>query len=180
MTASKSLELESFWRAHLDGWRRSDLNQREYCELRGLPLKRFGNWRATLRHEERPAAHLKDFGGVLQVDGYAGFERLTVGGNIVLAACWAHPRRKFYEFHQATNSPIAAEVLRRIADLYAIEKEIRGRNVAERQGTRDIRSRPLVDAMKLWLEASCARLRRAVRLQLFASQNKKPPPGFRE
>ena len=52
MSASKSLELESFWRAHLDGWRRSDLNQREYCELHGLPLKRFGNWRATLRHEE--------------------------------------------------------------------------------------------------------------------------------
>ena len=56
MTASKSLELESFWRAHLDGWRRSDLNQREYCELHGLPLKRFGNWRATLRHEEPASA----------------------------------------------------------------------------------------------------------------------------
>ena len=52
MTASKSLELEKFWRAHLDGWCRSDLNQREYCELHGLPLKRFGNWRAKLRHEE--------------------------------------------------------------------------------------------------------------------------------
>ncbi len=51
MTASKSLELENFWRVHLDGWRRSDLNQREYCELHGLPLKRFGNWRAKLRHE---------------------------------------------------------------------------------------------------------------------------------
>ncbi len=56
MTASKSLELETFWRAHLDGWRRSDLNQREYCELHGLPLKRFGNWRATLRHEEPAGA----------------------------------------------------------------------------------------------------------------------------
>ena len=55
MTAGKRTELESFWRAHLDGWRRSDLNQREYCELHGLPLKRFGNWRAKLRHEE-PAA----------------------------------------------------------------------------------------------------------------------------
>ena len=52
MRAAKRTELESFWRAHLDGWRRSDLNQREYCELHGLPLKRFGNWRATLRHEE--------------------------------------------------------------------------------------------------------------------------------
>ncbi len=56
MTASKKLELESFWRAHLDGWRHSDLNQREYCELHGLPLKRFGNWRATLKHEEPASA----------------------------------------------------------------------------------------------------------------------------
>ncbi len=56
MTAGKRLELESFWRAHLEGWRRSDLNQREYCELHGLPLKRFGNWRAKLKHEEPTSA----------------------------------------------------------------------------------------------------------------------------
>ncbi len=52
MTAGKRTELESFWRAHLDGWRRSDLNQREYCELHGLPLKRFGNWRAKFKYED--------------------------------------------------------------------------------------------------------------------------------
>ena len=56
ITAGKRSELESFWRAHLDGWRRSDLNQREYCELHGLPLKRFGNWCATLKHEEPASA----------------------------------------------------------------------------------------------------------------------------
>ncbi len=56
MTAGKRSELESFWRAHLDGWRHNDLNQREYCELHGLPLKRFGNWRATLKHEEPASA----------------------------------------------------------------------------------------------------------------------------
>ena len=99
------------------------------------------------RKAQRPAAHLDRFCGVLQVDGYAGFEQLTIGGDIVLAACWAHARRKFYEFHQATGSPIAAEALRRIAEFYAIEKEIRGRSAAERQAARDTRSRPLVDAM---------------------------------
>ncbi len=52
MAAGKRTELESFWRAHLEGWRRSDLNQREYCELHGLPLKRFGNWRAKYKHED--------------------------------------------------------------------------------------------------------------------------------
>ena len=53
LSAAKHAELEGFWRAHLDGWRRSDLNQREYCEFHGLPLKRFENWRARYRHEDR-------------------------------------------------------------------------------------------------------------------------------
>lgn len=49
---ARRLKLEAFWRAHLKGWRNSDLNQREYCELHGLPLKRFGNWRAEFKDEE--------------------------------------------------------------------------------------------------------------------------------
>lgn len=39
------------------------------------------------RKGERPAAHLREFCGVLQVDGYAGFERLAAGNRVVLAAC---------------------------------------------------------------------------------------------
>ncbi|MEE9481146.1 MAG: hypothetical protein V3V34_11485 [Kiloniellales bacterium] len=59
LKAVKRSELESFWRAHLDGWRRSDLNQREYCEAHGLPLKRFGDWRAQFKHEDpAPAGKL--------------------------------------------------------------------------------------------------------------------------
>jgi len=104
------------------------------------------------RKAERPVAHLDRFRGVLQVDGYAGFERLTERGDIVLAACWAHTRRKFYDVHQATGSPIAAEALQRIGALYTVEREIHGRSADERQVTRAERSRPLVDAMKTWLE----------------------------
>ena len=85
------------------------------------------------RKAERPASHLETFKGVLQVDGYAGFERLTSGGAVVLAACWAHVRRKFYEFHQATGSPIAAEALARIAALYAIEGRIKGQSAEARR-----------------------------------------------
>ncbi len=110
------------------------------------------------RKAERPAAHLGRFRGVLQVDGYAGFERLTGRGNIVLAACWAHARRKFYEFHQATGSPIAAEALRRIAELYAVEKRIRGQPAKERQRKREAESRPLIEAMKPWLEDQLRRV----------------------
>src|SRR6202035_3194357 len=101
------------------------------------------------RKAERPAAHLQDFRGVLQVDGYAGFERLTAPGGIVLAACWAHARRKFYDLHEATGSPIAAEALRRIAELYAIERSIQGRTADARRHVRNTSARPLIEMMSL-------------------------------
>ena len=39
---------EAFWRAHHEAWKRSDLNQRQYCEAHGIPLKAFGNWRGEV------------------------------------------------------------------------------------------------------------------------------------
>src|SRR6266851_9238770 len=48
---------EAFWRAHHEAWRRSELNQREYCEALGIPLKAFGNWRAKFTAEPQPPAH---------------------------------------------------------------------------------------------------------------------------
>jgi hypothetical protein len=45
---------ESFWRAHHEAWKRSDLNQRQYCEAEGIPLKAFGNWRAQFKAEPQP------------------------------------------------------------------------------------------------------------------------------
>jgi len=89
---------------------------------------------------------------VLQVDGYADFERLTAPGDIVLAACWAHARRKFYDLHEATGSPIAAEALRRIAELYAIERSIQSRAADARRRVRNTSAWPLIDMMKPWLE----------------------------
>jgi transposase len=110
------------------------------------------------RRAERPAAHLARFKGVVQVDGYPGFERLRDGGNIELAACWAHARRKFYEVNEATGSPVAAEALRRIVELYAVETTIRGQTADARRTTRRIRSLPLVAAMKTWFEAELHRI----------------------
>ena len=50
---------EAFWRAHHEAWRRSDLNQRQYCEAQGIPLKAFGNWRAKFKAEpQRPVRKL--------------------------------------------------------------------------------------------------------------------------
>jgi hypothetical protein len=44
----------AFWRAHHEAWKRSDLNQRQYCEAEGIPLKAFGNWRAQFKAEPQP------------------------------------------------------------------------------------------------------------------------------
>src|SRR6185437_8614544 len=110
------------------------------------------------RKAERPASHLARFRGVVQVDGYPGFERLGKGGTIRLAACWAHARRKFYEVQQATASPVAAEALQRIAELYAIETTIRGQTAAARLGVRQAKSLPLVTSIKAWLEKQFAQI----------------------
>ena len=71
--------------------------------------------------------------GTLQADAYAGFHHLYDSGQIQEAACWAHVRRKFYDLQQAHASPLASEALQRIAQLYAIESEIRGRPPEERR-----------------------------------------------
>lgn len=47
----------AFWRVHNEAWERSDLNQREYCETQGIPLKAFGNWRAKFKAEPQPLTH---------------------------------------------------------------------------------------------------------------------------
>ncbi|WP_136621993.1 MULTISPECIES: IS66 family transposase [Mesorhizobium] len=105
------------------------------------------------RKAERPVSHLQHFKGVLHVDGYAGFEQLTAKGDIVLAACWAHTRRKFYDVAEATGSPLAAEALRRIGEVYTIEAEVRGQSPPHRLAARRQRSKPVVVAFHAWLEA---------------------------
>ena len=113
------------------------------------------------RKGEHPAAHLAEFQGILQVDGYSGFKSLLENrppGAIRLAFCWAHCRRRFYEIHQATGSPLAEEALRQIRELYAIEAEIRGRPAEERRATRQERSKPIVDALHAWLTAQLERV----------------------
>lgn len=110
------------------------------------------------RRAERPEAHLARFEGVLHVDGYAGFERLTASGKIKLAACWAHTRRKFYEIAEAEVTPLATEALRRIALLYAVEELVRGQSPAHRLAVRRARSKPIVDALQSWLETTLPNL----------------------
>jgi transposase len=99
--------------------------------------------------------HLEGFHGVLQVDGYAGYGELTgadrPGGAIILAFCLAHARRQFFEVRKQTADPIAAEALRRIGEVYAIEARIRGLTAAERVAIRQAETKPLLAALRSWL-----------------------------
>jgi transposase len=63
----------------------------------------------------------------------------------------AHARRKFYDIHESTASPIAREALERIADLYEIEDQIRGRPPDERKAVRQARAGPLLENLQRWL-----------------------------
>jgi len=107
-----------------------------------------------------PQTPLANFKGVLQADAYAGFNALYVDGTIQEAACWAHARRKFHDLHAARPSAITTEALRRIAELYVIEAEIRGKPPHERQQVRQQRSRPLLDDFDNWLRATLEKLSR--------------------
>ena len=107
-----------------------------------------------------PQTHLASFQGVLQADAYAGFNALYEDGSIQEAACWAHARRKFYDLHEARPSPLTAEALRRIGELYLVEAEIRGKPPHERQQVRQNRAKPLINDLELWLRASLDKLSR--------------------
>ena len=110
------------------------------------------------RRGEHPQQHLTKFQGILQADAFAGFDKLYKDGTIQEAPCMAHIRRKFYDLVEAHQSPIAIEAVERIAALYAIEKEIRGRPPEVRQKVRSEKARPLLDAMRTWLEESLTKL----------------------
>ena len=112
------------------------------------------------RKGEHPQAHLREFTGTLQADAYAGYGQVYEGGRVKEAACMAHIRRPFYDLYEAHKSAVAKEALERIAALYAIEEEIRGRSAEERRAVRNERSRPLLESMKKWMEETLGKLSR--------------------
>ena len=98
--------------------------------------------------------------GFLHADGYTGFDRLyqppKSGGDppLIEVACWSHARRKLYDVHRATASPIALEALERIAALFAIESSVRGRAPEQRAAIREEHARPLLEQLKAFLDTS--------------------------
>jgi transposase len=120
------------------------------------------------RGNEHAAKLLKDFRGILQTDAYVAYKKVAeapsnegaTGEEVILAHCWAHCRRRFFEIAHKRPAPIAREALQWISALYEIEAEIRGRSAEERRMARQLRTKPLLDAMRLWLEQRRAELPR--------------------
>ena len=114
------------------------------------------------RSGEHPDQHLAGYAGLMQADAYAGFTKLyeanRKGGPIIEVACWAHARRKFFDLARISKAPIAAEAVKRIDVLFAIEREINGLMPQERRCVRRERSRPLIIELQTWLREQRARL----------------------
>ena len=94
---------------------------------------------------------LGSFRGILQCDGYAAYgTHASNHPGIVLAACWAHVRRKFYEALQ-TGQILAAGPIKTIGRLYAIEKELRQSRAGpmERTAIRQQQSAPLLETLRM-------------------------------
>lgn len=108
------------------------------------------------RGGEHAEEFLKGFDGILQIDGYPGYNRLTrsdrKGGDpITVAHCWAHARRKLREIFDRDGSEIASEGLRRIAEFYEVEADIRGVSAGQRLSARKARTAPLIEDFGKWL-----------------------------
>lgn len=91
------------------------------------------------RSGDHPERHLGGYGGILQADAYAGFNRLYEPARrpapLIEAACWSHARRKFFVLADVTararsklpvRAPLALEAVKRIDAIFAIERDING------------------------------------------------------
>jgi transposase len=114
-----------------------------------------------------PEEHLASYAGLMQADAYAGFNRLyeasrrpgvPAKAGIIEVACWAHARRKYFDLARLKKAPIAIEAVKRIDQLFAIEREINGASPEARLAERNERSRPLMLELETWLRQQHAKL----------------------
>jgi transposase len=114
------------------------------------------------RAGEHPQKHLVDYVGIMQADAFAGYNALYDArrrpGPITEAACWSHWRRQFFDLAKLAKAPIAAEAVRRIDELFEIERTINGKAPAERAAVRRDQSKPLVETLDRWLREQRALL----------------------
>lgn len=110
------------------------------------------------RKGTHPVSHLDGYKGWVHADGYSGFNALFGDDKAGEMACMAHVRRKFVDVFASQGSAIAEEAIRRIAELYAVEKEARGKPPDERRALRQSMAKPIFDDLEEWLHAQLPRI----------------------
>ena len=114
------------------------------------------------RHGEHPRRVLAAWSGVMQADAFAGYNALYAAERrpapVIEAACWSHGRRDFFHLAKLGKSPISAEIVRRIDEVFAIEREINGASVDARLAVRQERSKPLVADLETYMREQLRRL----------------------
>jgi transposase len=103
------------------------------------------------RKGEHPSSHLRGYKGVIHADGYTGFNGLFETDRASEQACMVHVRRKFVDIYESEGSAIAEETIKRIAALYAVEKEARYKTAVERVALRQDKAKPVFNALETWL-----------------------------
>ena len=116
------------------------------------------------RGAEHPNRHLDGWLGILQADAYAGFNGLYDATRrpapVLEAGCWAHARRKFFDLAEIAKAPIAADAVRRIDAIFAVERDLNGLAHERRLVLRRDRIAPLVADLEAWMRANRAKLSR--------------------
>jgi len=112
------------------------------------------------RKGHHPVSHLCGYKGWVHADGYSGFNGVFGQDKASEMACMAHIRRKFVDVQQSQGSAIAEEAIRRIAGLYAIEKEARGKSPDDRVVLRQEKARPIFDDLEAWLHIQLPKISR--------------------
>lgn len=105
------------------------------------------------RKGENPVNHLSGYCDNVHADGYAGFTGLFSENKADEQACMVHVPRKFVGVFEREGSAIAEEVIKRIADLYGVEKEARGKTAEVRVALRQANAKPIFDDLNVWLQA---------------------------
>lgn len=103
------------------------------------------------RKGEHPVRHLAGYKGWVHADGYSGFNRLFGHDKADEMACMAHVRRKFVDVFTSQGNAVTKEAIRRIAELYVVEKEARGKSPDARVVLRQARAKAVLDDLETWL-----------------------------
>jgi len=108
------------------------------------------------RSHEVPLRLLDGYGGYLQSDGYAGYDKVSTLLNLNQLGCWDHCRRKFKEAQAAqpkiTQGRTKADIaLIKIGKLYKIEREIKDLPAGKKHRERQQRSKPTLNDLKRWM-----------------------------